>query len=522
MKMSTLLVPTSKNNPARVKDPGLINMARAGYAAFDAANDRILLLPLGVVSLENLTDLLEEVFYGQGIHSVDGPAGDGTTGLAVASRILKQENQLPMAFGEKMDRNFVITGLTSAPAEAEAVMEELLEAFTEQLEARGLATSVIWTEKGLTLAVPTTGKAGKGIEGLICTNCNWAGTEGTPVSTPGGGDDQPAPAPLEEVLTPGANTITELCRQLEVDPSQTLKTMFYAALREGEKEIVVALMRGDRKISPAKLAAHLGADEVRFATPVELHETIGSQGGYLGPVGLPEKVRIVADLGVEGGSNLVVGANKPDYHMKGACWGRDFTATSVTDLLALEAGDPCPGCGSILQETSWRPVLSFRAGHPALEQFDSLDYRDEGHKKQVPAVWSGTLDMEGLLLALFEVEGKQLPPDLAPFEVHIAFDGETGSPSAETAEELYMHLAGHGVMTLLDDRFTKPASRIHDLEIMRLPVRVWITDESVASEKVEVRFPEEEPQTVELADATHMILAAFMDDPEEGCDCGDE
>ena len=35
-------------------------------------------------------------------------------------------------------------------------------------------------------------------------------------------------------------------------------------------------------------------------------------------------------------------------------------------------------------------------------------------------------------------------------------------------------------------------------------------------EKVEVRFPEEEARTVELADATHMILAAFMEDPDGG------
>lgn len=515
MKMSTLLVPTSKNNPAKVKDPGLIQMAKAGYAAFDAANDRVLLLPLGVVSQGNLTDLLEEVFYGQGIQSVDSLAGDGTTGLAVASRVLKLENQLPMAFSERTDRNFLLTGFTREPAEAEAIMEELLTSFTEQLEARGLETAILWTEQGLTLAVPATGKVRKGLDGLICRNCGWAGTEETPVSTCGCGDDQPDPEPLEEVLTPGANTIAELCRQLEVDPPRTLKTMFYAALKGEEKEIVVALMRGDRKISPAKLAAHLGADEVRFATPVELHETIGIQGGYLGPVGLPEEVRIVADNSVEGCVNLVVGANKPDYHMKGACWGRDFVATSVTDLLALEKDGPCPACGSTLEEAAWRPLLTLRAGHSAQERFDSLDYRDAEHKRQVPAVWSGSFDMEGLLLALFEAEGKQLPSDLAPFEVHIAFDGEPESPSAKTAEELYLHLAGHGVMTLLDDRFAKVNNRTHDLEIMRLPIRVWVTDESVAAEKVEVRFPEEEAQVMELADAAHMILAAFMEDHHE-------
>lgn len=515
MKMSTLLVPTSKNNPAKVKDPGLIQMARAGYAAFDAANDEILLLPLGVVSLGNLTDLMEEVFYGQGIQSVDSTALGGTTGLAVASRVLKQEDQLPMAFSEREGRNFFLTGLTSEPAAAEGIMEELLTAFTEQFEARGLETAVIWTDSGLTLAVPATGKVRRGIDGLICENCGWAGTGETPVSACGCGDDQPSPEPFEEVLTPGANTIAELCRQLGVDADQTMKTMFYAAISGEEKEIVVALMRGDRKISPVKLAAHLGADEVRFATPVELHETIGSQGGYLGPVGLPETVRIVADLSVEGCVNLVVGANKPDYHAKGACWGRDFTATSVTDLLALEAGGPCPACGKTLEESAWRPLLTLRAGHPAQDRFDSLDYRDAEHKKQIPAIWSGSLDMEALLLALFEIEGKQLPPDLAPFEVQIAFDGEPGSPSAATAEELYLHLAGHGVMTLLDDRFAKTSTRTHDLDVMRIPVRVWLTDESIAEERVEVRFPEEEPQTTELADAAHMILAAFMEDHDE-------
>ena len=99
--------------------------------------------------------------------------------------------------------------------------------------------------------------------------------------------------------------------------------------------------------------------------------------------------------------------------------------------------------------------------------------------------------------------------------VHIAFDGEPGSPSATTAEELYLHLAAHGVMTLLDDRFEKPKNRAFDLEIMRLPIRIWLTDESVSEEKAEVRFPDAEPQTVDLADAAHMVLAAFAEDHGE-------
>ncbi len=519
MKLSTLLVPTSKNNPAKVKDPGLIGMAKAGYAAFDAAADRILFLPLGVVTQNNLVDFMEEVFYGQGIQSVDSPSADGTTGLAVASRVLKLENQLPMAFSERADRTFHLTGLTRHPSGAENAMEELLTAFSEQLEGRGLRSAILWTAEGLTLAAPAEGKIRKGLDGLTCPSCGWTGTAETPVSGGGCDENGPDPEPLEEVLTPGANTITELCRQLDVEPPQTLKTMFYAALKEdGGKEIVVALMRGDRKISPAKLAAHLQADEVRFATPVELHETIGIQGGYLGPVGLPEGVHIVADHSVEGCVNLAVGANKPDYHMKGACWGRDFTATSVTDLLALEAGGACPICGASLQETSWRPIMTLRAGHAELERFDSLDYRDGEHRKQFPAVWSGTVDMEGLLLALFEEKAGALPSDLAPFEVQIGFDGEPESPSAQTAEELYLHLAGHGVMTLLDDRFAKLKNRTYDLEIMRLPIRIWVTDASVAEEKVEVRFPDEEPRTVGLAEAAQMILAAFMEDHDEVVD----
>lgn len=514
MRLSTLLVPTSKNNPAKVKDPGLIGMARAGYAAFDASGDRILFLPLGVVTENNLTDLMEEIFYGQGVQSVEG-APDGTTGLAVAARVLKLENQLPMAFSERNGRSFLITGLTREPAQAETAMEELLTAFSEQLDARGLQSAVVWTPQGLTLALAAEPKVRGGLEGLACSSCGWAGTEETPV-TACPCEEQSDPDPLEEVLTPGANTIAELCRQLQVEPPRTLKTMFYAALKEdGQKEIVVALMRGDRKISPAKLAGHLGAVEVRFATPVELHETIGIQGGYLGPVGLPDGVRIIADHSVEGCVNLVVGANKPDYHMKGTCWGRDFVATSVTDLLALEAGGSCPSCGAELKETGWRPVMTLRAGHPNLDRFDSLDYRDSEHKKQIPAVWSGSVDMEALMLALFEEKAGSLPSDLAPFEVHIAFDGEPGSPSATTAEELYLHLAAHGVMALLDDRFEKPKNRAFDLEIMRLPIRIWLTDESVSEEKAEIRFPDAEPQTVDLADAAHMVLAAFAEDHGE-------
>ena len=59
----------------------------------------------------------------------------------------------------------------------------------------------------------------------------------------------------------------------------------------------------------------------------------------------------MADPSIESGNNFVVGANKPDTHMTGANYPRDFQVDIFTDIALAQPGQQCARCGGTLQAT---------------------------------------------------------------------------------------------------------------------------------------------------------------------------
>ena len=58
--------------------------------------------------------------------------------------------------------------------------------------------------------------------------------------------------------------------------------------------------------------------------------------GFIGPVNLPEGIRLVCDVTLRDSKQWACGANEVDYHFTGDCPGRDFEpdawAVSYTHL----------------------------------------------------------------------------------------------------------------------------------------------------------------------------------------------
>lgn len=504
MKLSRLLAPTSRNNPSKVRDEAAIRLVRGGYGLYEPSSEELLLLPLGEVTLDNIFDLFDDLCRDEGGQSVDSaslPEG----ALSIAVRIVKQEEQLPLLLFERRGRGLDLLSIDGASA-PDPDGDPILERLGEELRDRGLEPVFLEKEPGGTIRLALKGspKARRAVEGLVCPRCGWAGTAHSPA--PGRIVDYgPSQEALKEVRTPGADTIAELCRQLDLPPERTLKTMFYSLpAPDGEgRQVVVVLMRGDCKISEAKVAAFFGVDEVRFATAVELHETMGSLGGYLGPVGLPEGVTVIADENVQGLADVAVGANRADHHRTGAAWGRDFRAV-VTDLIALEKGKPCPACGASLEEATWR-VIAERTPLGTLPAGMDLSYRDSDRKPRRPRLATTRLDAEALLMAFFD--GDTLPLDIAPFQVLVTPWGERESPSAEAAESLHDELSEAGFAVLLDDRFAKAPLREADFDGLSLPVRIALHDEA-DSVRATLHI-DGETADLPLDDAAHFLFHAL-------------
>jgi prolyl-tRNA synthetase len=95
--------------------------------------------------------------------------------------------------------------------------------------------------------------------------------------------------PLEEIATPGAETIEEVARFVGVPTSQTLKAVFYFT----DGEFIFVVIRGDLEVNETKLRNTLKCPELRLATETEVNEA-GLVAGFASPIGI-QGLKIVAD-----------------------------------------------------------------------------------------------------------------------------------------------------------------------------------------------------------------------------------
>ena len=118
---------------------------------------------------------------------------------------------------------------------------------------------------------------------------------------------------LEEVHTPNFRTIEEVSTFLNIPNKATAKALIYYA----KDKYICALIRGDRNVNEIKLcnALDIAEHELRLATDREIEE-IGLVKGFVGPIGMDLEIYMDEELANQ--KNLVIGANKVDYHIKNA------------------------------------------------------------------------------------------------------------------------------------------------------------------------------------------------------------
>src|SRR5436190_2550680 len=151
------------------------------------------------------------------------------------------------------------------------------------------------------------------------------------------------PMPTEEVATPGAATIADLARVLEVGEERTAKATFFMT---GDGRLLTVITRGDYEVNETKLANAVKAFTLRPAQVEEIRAA-GMVPGYASPLGAHETVVGVDDL-VARSPNAVAGANREGFHLRNVNVGRDFTPDGVTDVVNAREGDPCPNCDGAL------------------------------------------------------------------------------------------------------------------------------------------------------------------------------
>lgn len=294
------------------------------------------------------------------------------------------------------------------------------------------------------------------------------------------------PPPLDrpdEVATPGVTTIEALAELLGIDDAATSKAM---PVTKEDGTVVLALVRGDDRLEPNKLAEALAAAS-RPATDDEIRAAFGASGGSLGPVGFAGE--IVADETLREGQ-FVTGANRDGWHLRGVEAGRDF-APRFADLRESRDGDTCPRCGGRLRfQTAIEVGHIFKLGTTYSDPLEAT-FLDESGVERPLVMGSYGIGPGRVLAAAVEQRhddrGILWPPAIAPFDVHVlalsAGSAEVADVAAAAADEL--DRAGHAV--LLDERDERPGEKFADADLLGCPVRVTIGKKTLGDGAVDVR-----------------------------------
>lgn len=506
MKMSRLFAPTMKDSPKGVFDPILKRLVRGGYVAALGLPEKLFLFPLGIRLWNKTSCRVEETLLSSGFQALRIDEMERNL-VNLASGFVKSYRHMPLRFYQKDRHGFNMSGLEEDVKSASGSISALLENLRSALSTSGkeaLSGQTVSAE-GLNkfVALPAQRSLPWAHGGYRCVACHWCGDENSPIHGP---VDvyKGLPGIVEVVDTPGADTIAELCRQLGVGADKTLKTMFYAAEGKKGKEIVVVLVRGDHRISDAKVMKVLGASSLRFADSLEIRETVGDLAGYLGPVGLPKKLKIIADRHVEGVINVVTGANEPGKHLVNVCWGRDFVATLVEDLVCFEKDGSCPLCGASIEETALSRVVTAVVPEESLPEETEVSFQAADGSKKRPTLWSGRVNMDAACVALVPQEGP-LPLSFAPFKVSVVVASMKNGDAVAAAEKIADELEKSGADVLHDERDERAGVKFSDAELIGFPA-VVVCGRDASEGKVELRLPGKGNELVAIDDVCSRLI----------------
>jgi len=343
---------------------------------------------------------------------------------------------------------------------------------------------------------------------LHCQSCGYAANQekaeiGTRECTPA---DVPL-KPLTTVPTPGASTIDQVSALLKCKPHKIIKTLIYVA----DGQPIAVLVRGDHEANEGKIRRALKAQKLELAMPEVIEKVTGAPVGFAGPVGMKQKIPMLADRDVQQIVNAVAGANVAETHLVGVNLHRDFEVDQFADLRNAVDGDACPRCSATL---TLRHAIEvghvFKLGTKYSEALGArfLDANEQLHPIIMGCYGIGiNRIIAGLIDTSHDKDGIIWPVALAPYEVLLAPVKVPDEPSMKVARQLHDQLTAAGVDVLLDDRDCRAGVKFKDADLIGIPLRVVIGDRGLKEGKLEIKWRwDQKAEMIDLAGAVETLI----------------
>jgi prolyl-tRNA synthetase len=438
MRSSRLLVPTLKEPPPEARGVAETLLMRAGLLRPGA------LLPLGARVRARAEAIARQELGRAGAAEARGPA---VALRELLRREVRSPKQLPQALFSLADELVV------------AVAGELpiAEAIARIVARAGVATGAIdAADDAQALVAPGDGES----EWLACDACAHGATDEA-ARVRASAAPAAASEPLVDVATPGKKTIADVAAFFAVPATALVKTIVYVS---DDNQPLLALVRGDRAVSDAKLRALAGKGALRLASDAVVREVTGAEVGFAGAQG--RRAPVFADAEVAAIAAAITGANRTDHHARGFNLGRDVPGARTADLRRAVAGDACARCPGGHYRVARGRIVAAVGRDEARLSFDAL----------VAACVAQHHDADGIVW----------PAALAPFAVCIVAVGNEPE-IADAAAALEAELATRGLDVLYDDRDERAGAKFKDADLVGIPLRVTVGKRGLAENAVELK-----------------------------------
>lgn len=581
MRLSTMFVPTRKEDPADAEVISHKLLLRAGYIRM-VARGIYSFLPLGWRSVRKIEQIVREEMDAAGAQEILMPGVQpaelwqesgrweaygaellrfkdrkgsefalGPTHEEIVTDIIRHDvasyKQLPLnvyqiqakfrdeprpRFGLMRGREFIMKDAYSFDVDPDAarqsyqVMYDTYQRIFTRLGFDFRAVEADTGNIGGDLSHEFQVLAETGEDKIVsCSNCGYAANveKAEMRREVGQRADSAAWHELEVVETPGAKTIEQVSQFMGVEAKALVKTLIYVA---GDKTFAV-LMRGDHGVNEVKLKALLEREfgwsfaELELAADADVEKLTKAPVGFAGPVGLDASVLIVADIAVEGMSDFIVGANRKNKHLRHVNYGRDFEVAKFADLREADSGDLCGRCGGTFE--AHRGIEVGHVFYLGTKYSEAMGAKLQGEDGQLRPIEMGCygIGVTRILAAAIEQrhdkDGMVLPMPIAPYHVIVLPLQVKDDAVVEAAERLYGELRAAGVEVVLDDRDLRPGAKFKDADLIGIPLRVALGSRGLAEGNVE--FKRRDSSDVELV-SVDAIVAHVKAQVEAGLKLG--
>jgi prolyl-tRNA synthetase len=298
---------------------------------------------------------------------------------------------------------------------------------------------------------------------------------------------------MRRIDTPTQKTCEDVAALMGVPLQRTVKSIAVMGERDGAPAFFLALLRGDHSVNEIKLAKVAGLADYRLATEAEIADYLGTEPGFIGPLGAKKPIVVIADRTAAAMHDFVVGANVPGFHTAGVNWGRDLPEPDlVADIRNVVVGDRSPcGQGTLGIARGIEVGHVFQLGQKYAEALGAK-VLDENGKAQVMHMGCYGIGVSRIVAAAieqnFDANGVIWPEPMAPWKVAVCVINPKKDAAVSTAAEaLYAELNAAGVEACLDDRGLRPGGMFADMELIGIPHRVVVSERGIAAGTFEYR-----------------------------------